>query len=359
MSLKKLMNKIFYPKPEKVLGIDIDVDQIKIVQLDMKRNSTPEVTDYVLMDLPENLRNNGFLEYPEELETFLGEIINKHGFSAKDCAFSLGGRSAFVRGITMPPMSTEEMRQAVLWDSAQYVPYEADTYYVDHATYGSLDGEGQQPIVIVAAPKNIVDTLIATADKLALKVFKVDINVLALDRLMGGDVADFIMLDLDRNYSLMTIFQKGAPVAQRSIPGGAMSFAQIIADKLNMSISNAMDVMRGEQLLASEAPENQVVRAGLQVEVDNIVKECRRTAEYFILNKKDAAFSSLILCGPGAMLPGLEGSMNEQMDIKVKLFQVLEKIHFDSRFEKKKVEQNAPSLAVAIGVALAGGEVHD
>lgn len=356
MGLKSLINKIFYPKPDKVLGFDLDADQVRVVQVDLKNGKEPEVTDYVIMDLPSDLRSNGYVGNMGDLVNFIGDIINKHGFSAKDCAFSVGGRNAFVRGITMPPMSKEEMRQAVIWDSGQYVPYEADTYYVDHATYGDLDGEGQQPVVLVAAPKNIIDAIVELTDKLELKLFKIDINILAITRLMGDDLKDFILLDMNRNSSLMTIFQKGAPVAQRSIPGGAMGFAQVIAEKMNESISSAVDIMRSEKLLTSDAPENQSVRDGLKGEVDNIVKECRRTAEYYILNKKDAAFSKLVLCGVGSELPGLEEVMNDQIDLKVEVFHVLDKVKFDSRFEKKKVEQNAPALAVAIGCALAGGE---
>ena len=210
MGIKTFLDKIFYPKPERVLGIDLNGDQIKMVQLHLKSNQLPEITDYVVMDLPETLRNNAYIGESEALANFIGEVINKHGFSVKECTFSLGGRNAFVRGITMPPMTKEEMRQAVVWDSAQYVPYEADTYYVSHATYGDLDEEGQQPLILVATPKNIVDTLVETAERLSLHILKIDIDVLAIHKLMGGEPLDFIMLDLDRTDYLPTGSARGS-----------------------------------------------------------------------------------------------------------------------------------------------------
>jgi len=359
MNIKALINRVLYPKPERVLGIDIRADRIKIAQLDMKADKTPEVTDYVIMDLPENLRNNGFVDSPEDMGNFLAEIINKHGFSTKECVFTLGGRNAFVRGITMPPMTAAELSQAVLWDSAQYVPYEADTYYVDHAVYGDIDSEGQQPVVLVAAPKNIVDSIVKIAEQVELNILQISIDVLAVYRLIGDEMQNFILLEFGRTYSLLTIFQKGAPVAQRSIPGGTISFAKVIAEKMNVSVMDALEILRGENLLTGSAIENQSVKEALVLEVENVVKECRRTTEYYILNKKDASFSNLVVCCNDIIVPGLTETMNDRIDMKVINFSVLEKINFDSRFEKKKVEQSAPTLAVAIGAALSGGDAND
>ena len=67
----------------------------------------------------------------------------------------------------------------------------------------------------------------------------------------------------------------------------------------------------------------------------------------------------MVLSGGGAVLKGMDVYMDTLMDIKVEQFDVLKTVNFDSRFEKKKVESNAPSLVIAIGAALAGGEDND
>ena len=59
----------------------------------------------------------------------------------------------------MPEMPDEEMKQSVAWDSSQYVPYEADTYYVDSAKFGAYTNEGLQPVLLVASPKDVIDSL--------------------------------------------------------------------------------------------------------------------------------------------------------------------------------------------------------
>lgn len=162
----------------------------------------------------------------------------------------------FVREITMPPMSEEEMQQAITWDSAQYVLYEADTYYVDFAAFGELNEEGQRTLVIlVASPKDVVDALLDVGEALELNILKLDIDVLSWYRTMPNKYSDFILLHLGRTYSLMTIFQKGAPVAQRSIQTGGLTFGKIIAENMHVSISDAMEILRTENLLQSKVME--------------------------------------------------------------------------------------------------------
>jgi len=359
MRIKSLLNKIFYPRPEVILGIDIGSERVKIVQLNMKNSLKPEVTDYVVLDLPTELRGSGLTSNTEEVTNFLSDTINKHGFGTKDCVFSIGGRNTFVREIAMPPMSEEEMRQAVTWDSAQYVPYEADTYYVDFAIFGELNKEGQQPVLLAASPKDVVDMILQVGDALELNILKLDIDVLSIYRAMHAQYEDFIMLHLGRISSWLTIFQKGAPVAQRSIQTGGLTFGKVIAKNMNVSIAEAMEILRTENLLQSEKQEEVVVREALLTTVGELIKECRRTSDYYILNKKDALFTNLVLAGSGASLLGMPEIMDEQLDIKVERFDVLDIVNFDSRFERNRLKANAASLDVAIGAAMAGGVDDD
>jgi type IV pilus assembly protein PilM len=157
----------------------------------------------------------------------------------------------------------------------------------------------------------------------------------------------------------MTIFQKGVPVAQRSIQTGGLTFGKLIAENMNVSIAEAMEILPTKKILQSNEADKKTAREALLAAVDELVKECRRTGDYYILNKKDATFTHLVLVGSGAALLGMQEIMDEQLDVKVERFDVLKMVTFDSRFEKNKVQANAASLGVAIGAAMAGGVEDD
>ena len=229
MDFKKAIRKLFVSTPGSVLGIDLGSEFVKMVQVDLK-GSRPQVKDFVISELPANLKASGLINNKDEMASFLHDLINRHNFSTKHAVFSINGKNAFVREITMPVMSDEELKQAVTWDAGQYVPYETDTYYMDFAKFGSLTTDGQQPIVLVAAPKEIVDSIVEISDMLGLKILKIDIDVLSICRTLGKGFEEFILLDIGLDYSMMTIFQSGAPVAQRALQQGWGHFINAVAE---------------------------------------------------------------------------------------------------------------------------------
>jgi type IV pilus assembly protein PilM len=106
---------------------------------------------------------------------------------------------------------------------------------------------GQQPMLLVAAPKELVDTMLEIGDGLGLIPLSVDIEVLSCYRVLKEQLTDFVLLDIGRGYSLITIFQGGAPVAQRSIPHGSQMFDSAIADSVGCSLEEAEQTKKGDQ----------------------------------------------------------------------------------------------------------------
>ncbi len=291
---------------------------------------------------------------------FLKETINKHGFTAKDVVFTINSKHSFVREIAMPFMTKEEYKQAVLWDSIQYVPYEAESYYLDYALNGEPDATtGQQPILLVATPKEIVDGYIAVAEACELNVLQITVDMLALNAILEKQVNDFLLLDAGMNYSTLAIFQKGVPVAQREIVGGLVSLSKIVAEKMNISMAEANDKLLKSGILESNDVEVQPIKESMIAEIEEVARECRRTSDYYVLNNKEANFTHLVVTGDGGAIPGVNKHLNEFIDLQVMDLSVNEVVTFHSRFDKKKVEELLSSLTTAIGAALSGGSIND
>ncbi|MEG2069604.1 MAG: type IV pilus assembly protein PilM [Acidaminococcaceae bacterium] len=358
MNFKHLLNKLFFPSPKLILGIDLGAERVKVVQMNLKGRK-PLVEDFVIADLPLELKTAGLTQHTEEMASFLHEVIYKHGFTAKYAIFSIGGRNAFVREIDMPNMPEAEMRQAVTWDAGQYVPYEADSYYVDFAEFGTLTEDGQQPIMLVAAPRDVVDSLVAVGDFLNLEIIKLDIEVLSTYRTLGETYQNFLLLDMGNTFSKITIFQTGAPVAQRSIPHSTFMFSGIIAQALEIERTEADQLIRTKDFLLKNNSAEEKVHKALVEAADDLVRECQRTSEYYIMNKKTAVFTHLVLVGSGSNLSGLTSYLQEKLSLKVEQHDILKQVAFSGKYQSDKVKAVAQSLTVAIGAAMSGGDLDD
>ena len=358
MDFKKAIRKLFVSSPGSVLGIDLGSEFVKIVQVDLK-GSRPQIKDFVISELPANLKANGLINSKDEMASFLHELINRHNFSTKYAVFSTNGKNAFVREITMPIMSDEELKQAVTWDAGQYVPYETDTYYLDFAKFGSLTPDGQQPIVLVAAPKEIVDSIVEISDVLGLKILKIDIDVLSICRTLGKGFEEFILLDIGLDYSMMTIFQSGAPVAQRALQQGWGNFVNAVAEVTGTDNRKAESLITTKNLLIDGDNDFEEASVALKEAVNSLVHECRLTRDYYTTNKREAVFTHLVLAGAGSAVPGLSEYVARDNENEVITHDILKTVDFSSKFEKTKVKAAAPVLAVAVGAALGGGDFDD
>ncbi len=359
MNLKKTFTKLFEDFPKDIIGVDIGSGNVKLVQVNIN-GKRPIVTAALSAELPVDMINNGFIRMAAQMTSFIKKLIDSHGFTSKYVVFSIGGRNAFVREITVPPMPDNEMRQAAIWDAGQYVPYEANSYYTDAAKFGTLDPDGQQPMLLVAAPKELVDTMLEIGDNMGWTTLAIDIEVLSCYRMFTKQYTDFVLLDIGRGYSLITIFQGGAPVAQRSIPHGSQMFDSAIADSCGCSLEEAETKKMNENFLESADPAVKEKYKAVFEAVDNMDREVNRTCEYYRLNKKNAVFTDLVLTGGGASVPGLVEYLRHDEDkLNVSLLDIRARVDFSSKIPKEQRKKLAATCAVAIGAALAGGETND
>lgn len=352
-SLKKIFESLLYSKPKKILGIEFsDLEQVKIVQIEFKNNKKPLITKFVVEAFPEELLGADYEENSEDITFFLKSVLKKNGFDAEYVAFAIMGKDAFVRKIALPQMDDSELQEAVIWESSEYVPYEKDTYYVDFDKFSKIDDEGLQPLILVAAPKERIDFLLNIANKLELKTLKIDVDVVAAYRTLSKEYENFIMLSVEKRYSLLTIFQDGAPVAQRSVSQGLNSFLMTISDKMLVDLKEARNLLKEYDVLEGRNGEIDETTLALRARADDLIRECRRTSEYYKVNNKDAVFDQVVIVGDSYDIKGLDKYLSKNLDMLAFHDDLLEKVEF----ENYKSDFDFAQLVVPIGAALGGGE---
>lgn len=353
-SFKKIFESLLYTKPKKILGIEFsDLEQVKIVQIEFRNNKKPLVAKFAVETFPEELLGVNYEENEEDITFFLKTILKKNGFDAQYVSFAIMGKDAFVRKIALPQMADSELQEAVMWESSEYVPYEKDSYYVDFDKFSKVDNEGLQPLILVATPKERVKFLLNIANKLELKTLKIDVDVVAAYRTLAEKYENFIMLSVEKRYSLLTIFQNGAPVAQRSVSQGLNSFLMTISDKRFVDLKEANNLLKKYNILEGINGEIDETTVALQARADDLIRECKRTGDYYKVNNKEAVFNQVVVVGDSYDIKGFDKYLAKNLDMLVVHDNLLEVVEF----ENCKNCSNLTQLIVPIGAALGGGEL--
>lgn len=344
-------------RSETAIGLDIGSGSIKMADVTM-RSGKLFLKRMAIVDIPEHTYEEGAIANEELLTETLQRMAAKNGFAGSRVATALGGRFLFIREVIFPRMSDKELRQAIRWDLEKYVPFSADQLYFDFWVVGPGTTEVEVRVLLVAVPKDVVDTLIRVVSGAGLKLTSIDIEPLAVQRTLPV-VADCMLIDSGAAVSQVTLFQKGSPVFTRNIPIGGHRFTEIVMEGMDIGRSEAEMIKQGSsELLADSDGSGAPDAMALQLDrlVGELAGEVRRTLEYYQVQNRNVSISNVFITGGGAKMEQLPEKLAAILELPVHLHDPLVGMEMPSSFNRQYLRGMGPQMAVAVGLALRGVE---
>lgn len=156
-----------------LVGLDIGSKFIKAVQLTMTAGQY-KVTEFGIAEV------NPQVSIPDTIN----ELFSKKNFKTKRVVSAVSGRFVFVRYISMPVMSDEELVNAAKYELGKYIPVEVDEVLHDSQKLEELAAqEGQEPemrVLLVAAKRTFIDEHVGILEGAGLQPAIVDVDSFAL-----------------------------------------------------------------------------------------------------------------------------------------------------------------------------------
>ncbi|WP_371371393.1 type IV pilus assembly protein PilM [Sporomusa aerivorans] len=345
--------------PANIVGIDIGTGCIKAVEIALIAGQ-PVLKAAGLTDLPPGLIENGYVAKPAELAATISSLLTNSGIVSRNVVVAVSGSAVFVREVILPAMSIKELKEAIKWDMEKYIPFAPDSYYHDFAIAGQGENETELRVLLVAAPRRLVDSLTGVLTEAACQTIAVDIEALALSRtLSGSEDANTVILDIGKTVSRVIVFQESIPVITRFLPIGGQNFTEIIMQSFTLEYTEAERVKQypaGQLNSPISQGEVSAVARRFEELVTEFAREVRRTLEYLQLQNRKASIERVYLTGGGTKLEILHQHLSEHIgDIVLLKHKPLAGISLSQSIDKRFLHDFAPQLAVAIGLAMYRG----
>jgi len=349
------IKKILLKKSSDLIGIDIGTGSIKLVEIAWQKNK-PVLKNFAIKELPNNTIEDGRIIDSPQLTQTLRQLLATTHTSTKNVVVAVGGRVMFARELIFPAMTMVELGEAIKWDLEKYIPYAPNSYYFDYSIVGEGTTKTEIKVLLVAAPLDNIKTLIQMIKDVGLILVAVDVEPLALYRIFT-DAEKSMVIDIGALLSQITVFQNGSPAVIRNIPIGGQNFTNVIMQALKIEYNQAEHIKQQRLILLQEDVETEYIDVKHQLEllVAEFARDIRRTAEYFQQQNKDVIIDKIFITGGGAKLGNLVKTLALQVDMPAVMFDPLSKLKIPASFDRKKLEQVAPQLGTAIGLALRGG----
>lgn len=308
-----------------LLGVDIGTDTLKLALC-----SGTRVKKAVFVPMPKNLVQEGRIVSPEAMGELIRTTMKENGIRAKSAAYVLPSDQAFVRNVTMPRMTAEQLTYNLPYEFNDYITDELRDYVFDYAMLTEAEdvpeaaeeaeSEAAAPtmeLMAVGASKTAVESAREMLRKAGLKMDKLAPAVCSyvslireLENGLGASYMEYCILDLGYRSIRMYMFRGDRHVVTRELEIGMEALDRVIADSFGVDehLAHTYLLTNYEDCQNSEACVNAY---------NNIAVELMRALNFYRFSTPDSQLSDIWMCGGGAVIPALRRIVAETLDMGV------------------------------------------
>jgi type IV pilus assembly protein PilM len=336
------------------IGLDIGSSYIKAVKL-REAKGAYELEFCHLHSLPPELIVDGSIIDSLRLVDSIKEMIKTAGIKTKNATISISGHSSvIIKRISLPEMSEEELSESIKFEAEQYVPFDIEDVNLDFQILGPKDEPGQMDVILVAVKKDVINEYIQVVKEAGLNPIIVDIDSFALENMFGINYEvelgkNVALLNIGASTINMSILKGGISVFTRDSSLGSNLHTEALQREFNLTYELAEKLKRGESV--ENVPAEDAVSV-IESASEEILSEISRSFDYYRSTTLHEDISEVILSGGCALIKNFAPMISERTGIETRIVEPFRNIKIPKRLDTAYIEEIAPMMAVAVGLAL-------
>ena len=337
-----------------ILGVDIGYDSLKLALVNGKT-----VRKTAIVPMPKNLIREGRVVSTETMGELIRRTMREHGIRCNQAAIVLQNETVFIRSVTMPVMTVDQLNYNLPFEFRDYITDELKDYLFDYAVVSvseekeeSAEDEGGEnsesggvmELMAVAAPKALIEESKETLHRAGLKLVKAAPGVCAFQSLIRAcenkqtaklkrdrkpqkakdseetgnaqntedtqNLKEYCILDLGYQSIRMYMFRGDRHMVTRVLELGMNSLDQAIAE------AYSVDVHLAHTYLLSNY-ENCQSKDYCMNAYGTITVELMRALNFYRFSNPDSHLEDIWICGGGACIRPLQESISETLDLRI------------------------------------------
>jgi len=352
-------NKKIFDIDPIIFGLDLSDLSVKMIQIESNGESD-RVVGFSSVPIPLGAISDGAIIKQDVVVSAIKKAYSTagpHKIKTKKVICSLPETKAFMRIISIPEMSIEEVREAVKWEMEANIPLPLDQVYYDwQILEESLTGEKKKlNLIVVAIAKNAVDGTIEALKKAGLEPVGLELESIAEARSLlnqKDNKSTVLIVDIGDRRTSFLIAKGGVPAFTSSVPISGQSLTDVISKGMNVSFEEAEKIKINQGI--GSGYKNDALFKFVEPVLENLVGEVERSIDFYISGLKYSDnIDKVILCGGGANLKGLLPYLSKKMGRSIEIGDPW--INFNFGKNLPLIEKNySVQYSTVIGLALKG-----
>lgn len=335
-----------------VIGIDIGKSTIKLVQLDqLSGNDIVKAYGFTKFK-PSAISDGEIVDFEEVAKNLHNLIENKTigEMDSKRVSTSVPISSTYIRVLNIAKTNKKDLASAVRIEAEQYIPTVLDDLYIDFEIIGETNTDYE--VLVVAAPKKIVDSYLRLFDLMGLESYSVETSMNSVARIIkhsdkiSGDGT--IAIDIGPTNSDIAIIDKTIRVTGSAKVGGN-DVTKAIAEGFNITPKQAEKIKKTSGLNPGDK-QKQIIKS-VEPVLENLTREVQRMVRFYANQTKGKKkIDEIILLGGSSNMPGLSTYFTDKLRIPTRLCNPWQNLSFEELQPPHKNDMGV--YATASGLAL-------
>ncbi len=346
---------IFESKPKPVLGLDISSTAIKLVELSRTSNGY-RVESYAVRPLPANAVVEKNINEVEVVAEVLRNLIQGSKTKVKTAAVAVAGSAVITKVIEMPAgLSDDALETQITLEADQYIPYPLEEVALDFEVQGeSTSNEGQLNVLLAACRREHVDLRAEVLALSGLTAKVIDVEAYTMERafsLISDQLEDqedqvVAIVDIGATMTTLSVLVDGKTVYTREQLFGGKQLTEEIQRRYGLSTEEA-----GLAKKQGGLPDDYTLEV-LEPFKEAVVQQVTRSLQFFFSSSQYSDVDQIILAGGVATLEGMASMIEEKLGTQTTVANPFAKMSVASRVNSTVLAGDAPSLMIAVGLAL-------
>lgn len=303
----------------KSIAVDIGNSNIKILS-----GSRKKIDFCGYMKTPSESVEDNRIVKPDVLFNSLDTFIREHRISGSDILFAIHGQDIVVRHIELPIMDEKTLRKSVEWEINQYLPENGANHYVD---FKILDREitkekKSYKILVVAVPKEKVDSYVILAEMLKLKLRAIDISSNCVSRVFENMFRNenknrsIGILDIGSQNSSITILDGGKLFMEREVLFGMDNLTREVSRFKGTTSEESMQYLVN-MLDFNKISDEDECSQRIQKLFDNVLSSFLKVVQFYSTGRTQKTLDDIYVIGGGSQLHGIREHIKEHFECPV------------------------------------------
>ena len=346
---------MFTKKKNPMLGLDVSSTSVKLLELS-RHGDSYRVENYAVRALPANSVVEKNINDVEAVAQAVKAVVQTSRTKIKDAAVAVAGSSVITKVIDMPAdLSEDDMELQISIEADQYIPYPLEEVAIDFDIQGpSAKSEDRVDVLLAACRRENVDIRATMLELADLNPKVIDVEAYTMERafalvqeqLEDQDEQVVAVLDIGATMTTLSVLVDGKTIYTREQLFGGKQLTEEIQRRYGLSAEEA-----GLAKKQGGLPDDyeRVVPKPVK---DAVVQQVTRSLQFFFSSSQYNDVDHIVIAGGVASLEGLSNLVEEKLGTSVTIANPFANMSVSSRVNATALSNDAPSLMIAVGLAL-------